>query len=377
MRKEFTIDISDKEINHLKRRLSEATLPNEIFLEDSWDLGVKSSSFKKLVDYWLNDYDWKSHEKELNKLNQFHTTISGADIHFIYEKGKSEVSIPLILTHGWPDSFLRYTKLIQELTTPKKINSELEISFDVIIPSVPGFGFSTYSKEISSINNETVADMWYQLMVSELGYDKFIAAGGDIGSGVTRYLAKNYPQNLIGIYLNDVGIIRDLMTKKDDLTEDEINYSKVISNWMNDEAAYMTIQSSKPQTLAYALTDSPIGLAAWIYEKFYSWGDSDSELTMDDILTNIMIYWFSHSFYTSERIYYENSRFLSPIGDIKVPTGMAIFPKDINLPPKEWVEKHYNLIYWSEMPNGGHFTAMENPTAYAKDIFCFTELLIK
>jgi microsomal epoxide hydrolase len=301
-------------------------------------------------------------------------TIDGIDIHFIWEKGETQNSIPVIFSHGWPDSFLRYTKVIHSLTRKRILANKLELSFDVIIPSVIGFGFSGYSNRFS-INNESIADFWLKLMVDELGYKKFIAAGGDVGSGITRYLAKNHPEHLYGIYLNDVGLLRDLMTYRDDLTDEEKLYYETVSKWMKEETGYMSIQSTKPQTLAFALSDSPIGLAAWIFEKFYSWGDWQSDLSYEDVITNIMIYWLTNTIYTSCRIYHENSNHLTPVGDITVPTGVSLFSKDINLPPKSWIEKHLNLVHFSRIEGGGHFTAMENPDAYCEDFVKFVQLL--
>jgi microsomal epoxide hydrolase len=301
-------------------------------------------------------------------------TIDGIDLHFIWEKGEAQNSIPVIFSHGWPDSFLRYTKIIRSLTQKRVLADGSEISFDVVIPSVIGFGFSGYSNAIS-INNESIADFWCKLMVDELGYKKFIAAGGDVGSGITRYLAKNYPEHLSGIYLNDVGLIRDLMAYRDNLTDEEKRYYETVSKWMKEEAGYMSIQSTKPQTLAFALSDSPVGLAAWIFEKFHSWGDWQSCLSYEDVITNIMIYWLTNTIYTSCRIYHENSNYLTPVGDIKVPTGVSLFAKDINLPPESWIEKHFNLIHFSRIESGGHFTAMENPDAYCEDFVKFAQRL--
>jgi microsomal epoxide hydrolase len=301
-------------------------------------------------------------------------TIDGIDIHFILEKGETQNAIPVIFSHGWPDSFLRYTKVIRSLTQKRILADGSEMSFDVIVPSVIGFGFSGYSNAFS-INNESIADFWFKLMVDELGYKRFIAAGGDVGSGITRYLAKHYPEYLYGIYLSDVGFLRDLMAYRDNLTDEEKRYYEIVSKWMKEETGYFSIQSTKPQTLAFALSDSPVGLAAWIFEKFHSWGDWQSCLSYEDVITNIMIYWVTNTIYTSCRVYHENNNHLTLVGDIKVPTGVSLFAKDINLPPKSWIEKHLNLIHFSCIENGGHFTAMENPSAYCEDFVKFVQLL--
>jgi microsomal epoxide hydrolase len=374
MYRAFTLSVCDKDLSELKTQLASAKFPREDHFEKNWDMGIHAPEFAALITYWLNEYDWKKHELQLSRLHQYMATIDGIDIHFIWEKGEAQNSIPVIFSHGWPDSFLRYTKIIRSLTQKRVLADGSEISFDVVIPSVIGFGFSGYSNAIS-INNESIAGFWRKLMVDELGYRRFIAAGGDVGSGITRYLAKNYPEHLSGIYLNDVGLIRDLMAYRDDMTDEEKRYYETVSKWMREEAGYMSIQSTKPQTLAFALTDSPLGLAAWIFEKFHSWGDWQSGLSCEDIITNIMIYWATNTSYTSSRIYHENSRHLTPVGDIRVPTGVSLFSKDVVLPPKSWIEKHFNLIHFSRIEGGGHFTAMENPDAYCEDFVRFAQLL--
>ncbi|MDR1368785.1 MAG: epoxide hydrolase [Dysgonamonadaceae bacterium] len=372
--KDFTISVHDKELAELKAKLASVRFPREDRFEKNWDLGIYSPEFGKLINYWINEYDWKKHEAQLNRFHQYKVTIDGIDIHFIWEKGETQNSIPVIFSHGWPDSFLRYTKVIRSLTQKRILADKSELSFDVIIPSVIGFGFSGYSNGVS-INNESIADFWCKLMTDKLGYQRFIAAGGDVGSGITRYLAKNHPEHLYGIYLNDVGLIRDLMTYRDDLTDEEKLYYETVSKWMKEEAGYMNIQSTKPQTLAFALSDSPVGLAAWIFEKFHSWGDWKSCLSYEDVITNIMIYWLTNTIYTSCRIYHENSNHLTPVGDITAPAGVSLFSKDINLPPKSWIEKHLNLVHFSHIESGGHFTAMENPDAYCEDFVKFVQLL--
>lgn len=226
------------------------------------------------------------------------------------------------------------------------------------------------------MNNYRVSELWAKLMTEKLGYSKFAAAGGDMGSGVTRYLALNHPELLIGIHLTDIGIIRDLMISDyTKLSKDELNYKKIASEWMSNEAGYMSIQSTKPQTIAYGLSDSPVGLAAWIIEKFLSWSDCNGDLnkilTKDELLTNIMIYWITNTIGSSANAYYENTHSLPPMGHIDLPTGMALFPADVLLPPKEWAMRNLNITRWTTMPKGGHFTAMEDPKHFAEEIRTF------
>ncbi|SCW00596.1 LAFE_0C07690g1_1 [Lachancea fermentati] len=367
----FTIAVPASDLEDLEDRLKKIRLP-EILERNDWDRGINGKYLLEVIDYWKNTYDWRKTEKELNSLHHFKTSISGIDVHFIHERGKGPNSTPIILTHGWPDSFLRYTNIIPMLTDPARFGRDSKDSFDVVIPSLPGFGFSGYSCE-TSINKETIADMWLELMKNRLGYQKFIAAGGDIGSGVTRYLSFKYPQHLLGIHLTDVNVIRELIEATDakELSSENRLYVEEANSWLHNEAGYMNIQETKPQTLAIGLSDSPVGLAAWILEKFHSWRDPNSKLSLEEILTNISIYWFNNNISTAARIYYENSHFLHPIGRTDVPTGFCLFHADMLLPPKEWAENHFNVIHWANVSNGGHFTSMENPEEYTESLFAF------
>lgn len=371
----FHIEVSNEVLDDLKHRLEHVRWPDE--LEGlGWERGTEINYLKSLISYWKEKFDWRSQEKKLNRFSQFRCNVDGIDIHFIHERGKGPNPIPIILTHGWPDSYIRYQKIIPLLTDPANHGGKLEDSFDVIVPSLPGFGFSSKPK-YSSMNNYRVSELWAKLMTEKLGYNRFAAAGGDVGSGVTRYLALKHPELLIGIHLTDIGIIRELMTSQDNtkLSEDELHYKKSALEWISNEGGYMSIQSSKPQTLAYGLSDSPVGLAAWIIEKFRAWSDCNGELqqkfSKDELLTNIMIYWVTNTIGSSARIYYENMHSLPPMGHIEVPTGMALFPADILLPPKEWTESNLNVKRFTTMPRGGHFTAMEEPELLAEEIRAF------
>jgi pimeloyl-ACP methyl ester carboxylesterase len=370
----FNIQVSDEILDDLKYRLKHVQWPAQ--LENStWERGTDIDYLQSLVSYWLEQFDWREQETKLNNFSQFTCNVDGIDIHFIHERGKGENPIPIILTHGWPDSYIRYQKIIPLLTDPARYDGDAEDSFDVIIPSIPGFGFSSLPKN-SSVNNYEVSELWAKLMTEKLGYSKFAAAGGDIGSGVTRYLALNHRELLLGIHLTDIGIIRDLMVSQDEeLSEEELNYKKNAPLWIANEGGYMSIQSTKPQTLSYGLSDSPIGLAAWIIEKFRSWSDCNGDLqqrfSKDELLTNIMIYWVTNTIGSSVRMYYENMNFLPPMAHIDVPTGISLFPADILLPPKEWVMRNLNITRLTTLPNGGHFTAMEEPELLAREIRAF------
>lgn len=371
----FHIRVSNEILEDLKARLDRVRWPDQ--LEDAgWERGTELSELQSLVSYWRNQFDWRLQESQLNDFSQFRCNVDGIDVHFVHERGKGPHPLPIVLTHGWPDSYLRYRKMIPLLTDPARYGGDPEDSFDVIVPSLPGVGFSGRPQR-SGVNNYRVSEMWAKLMTEELGYKKFAAAGGDMGSGVTRYLAFNHPELLVGIHLTDIGIIRSLMNSQDqaELSEEELLYKTKAQEWISREGGYMSIQSTKPQTLAYGLSDSPVGLAGWLLEKFYAWSGCEGDLwqtfSKDELLTNIMVYWVTNTIGSSAHLYYDNTHSLPPLGRIEVPTGIALFKADILPPPKEWAMRNLNVTRWTSMPRGGHFPAMEEPELLAEDIRAF------
>jgi pimeloyl-ACP methyl ester carboxylesterase len=371
----FHIQVEEKVLNDLRAKLGQVRWPEQMDGAE-WEQGTELSYLQSLVAYWRDSFNWRQQEAELNRLAHFRSEVDGLSIHFIHERGVGPSPLPIILTHGWPDSFTRYQKIIPLLTDPASHGGDPIDSFDVIVPSIPGFGFSSRPK-LHGVNSLQVAELWAKLMSKELGYPRFAAAGGDIGSGVTRYLAAAHPELLVGIHLTDIGILRDLLAPsgRTDLTEGELRYRSIATEWIAREGAYMSLQSTKPQTLAYGLSDSPVGLAGWIVEKFRTWSDCGGDLgrsfTKDELLTNIMIYWLTGTIGSSTRMYYENSHTLPPLGHIDVPTGIALFPADILLPPQESAERRLNIARWTTMPRGGHFAAMEEPELLADEIRAF------
>jgi len=371
----FSIQIPEDVLIDLKYRLDHIRWPDQ--LENvAWERGTEKGYLQSLVSYWSEQYDWRAQEAELNRLPQFRCTVDGVDVHFIHERGRGPNPLPIILTHGWPDSFIRYKKMIPHLADPARYGGHPNDAFDVIVPSIPGFGFSG-KPTVGGVNNSTVSELWAKLMTEELGYETFAAAGGDMGSGVTRYLAAIHPELLVGIHVTDLGIIRQLMTAHDEasLSKEELQYKADVQKWIVEEGGYISLQATKPQTLAYGLSDSPVGLAAWIVEKFRSWSDQDCEFDKkfgnDELLTNIMIYWITNTIGPSAHRYFENTHSLPQLGRIDVPTGVALFPSDVLLPPREWAEKNLNIMRWTHMPRGGHFAAMEEPELLAEDIRAF------
>ena len=367
----FKIHVEQEILDDLAERLQKTRWPDEI-PESGWDYGTNLEYMKKLVNYWLTTYDWRKMESYLNNFNNYITKINGTKIHFIHEKGKGTNPIPIIITHGWPGSFYQMLKLLGPLTDPVKYGGSPEDAFDVVIPSLPGYGFSETIRKKGRIN---VAEYWNKLMVETLGYKKYVAQGGDIGSGITARLGRDNPENVIAIHLTDAWSNINLNTPN--ITEDEKKYLNAINQWYEWEGAYEKIQGTKPQTLAYGLNDSPVGLAAWILEKFYAWsdhtGDMEQVFTKDELVTNVMIYWITQTINGSMRYYYEYQHERNPNKNWKIPTptGISLFPKDIDQFPEEYAKRSYNVTKYSKMNIGGHFPALEQDKMLVEEIRSF------
>ena len=352
MMKPFSINFDEKEIENLKQRIRNTKFPSPLNNED-WELGVNDSYMKSLLDYWSDGYDWKIKEKELNQYPQFICEIDGLNIHFFYIRSKNKNAIPVLMTHGWPDSFLRYAKVFPLLS-----------DYDLIVPSLPGFAFSSLPTK-GFLNNAEVAEIWHKLMTDILGYKEYVATGGDMGRGVTCYLAALYPDEVKGIHLTDVGLVNEIVNSDDEnLTEEELSYKQKANKWLKMEGAYINIHSTKPQTLAYSLSDSPAGMAAWITEKYHAWSDWPC-LEMDDILDCLTLYWMTNTAGTSIRAYHGNTFTLPPLEKINVPTAICAFPKDVLPASRKWIEENYPVVMYTEMKHGGHFTALEQPKEFA------------
>ena len=374
----FQIQIPEETLSDLNRRLKNTRWPDEL-QNSGWDYGTNLLYLKTLVAYWQNKYDWREHETRLNKHSQFRATVNGVGVHFIHERGKGPNPLPIILTHGWPDSFLRFEKIIPMLTDPEAFGGDPADSFDVVVPSLPGYGFSDQLNDDGHIFK--VNDLWANLMTKVLGYERFAAHGGDFGGIITEQLARSHASSLVGIHLTDIPFTHSFQVP-DDLSLDEQKYLDDIKQWQMKAGAYNMIQSTRPQTLAAGLNDSPVGLAGWIVEKFQSMNDCDGDIekcfTKDELLTNIMLYWVTGSIYSSFTPYYEimNAGALTWIGEkvkewtgsSKVPAGFALFPKDNTHPPRKWAERFFNVQRWSPMERGAHFTAMEEPALLAEDL---------
>ena len=358
----------------LKLRLSLTRWPDEIG-GGNWDYGIPLAVVKQIVEYWRDRFDWREAERKLNGLPQFRMQLDDRAVHYLHVKGVDADSAPLILTHGWPGSFVEMYKVIPMLTDPERNGLTGFRPFDVIVPSLPGFGFSEAPKSPGT-NSRVVASIWHRLMAA-LGHSSYFVQGGDIGSGVSCWLARSHPEAVRAVHLNFISGSYQPSLGNDDraLSVAESTWLASRTRWVEGEGGYSHVQGTKPQTLAYSLVDSPAGLAAWMLEKFFAWSDGGDELTerfdIDELLTNISVYWFSGNAASTLRIYKENAaeplRFSS--GEhIRAPLCYASFPKEIINPPREWVERVFNVVRWTEMPAGGHFAALEQPLALARDI---------
>lgn len=374
----FKVDVPDAAIADLRDRLQRTRLAPE-FANGDWAYGTNGSYLKELLAYWETDYDWRQHEAAINGFANYKTTIDDIPIHFIYEKGKGPNPTPLILSHGWPWTFWDWHKLIGPLTDPAAHGGDPADSFDVVVPSLPGFGFST-PLTTPGINSWRTADLWVTLMRDVLGYDKFAAGGGDWGAILTAQLGHKYAKHMIGVYVHlmaPLDIFNGALPEEHEYSAEEAGWYERNLNFFAKESGYSAIQATKPQTLAFALNDSPAGLCSWILEKRRTWsdcgGDVERRFSKDDLLTTMSIYWFTQTYGTSARYYYECVHNpWKPAHDripvVEAPTGIGVFLEEVILFPRQWAERYYNLQHWTKMQSGGHFAPMEEPQALIEDL---------
>ena len=372
----FEITVPDSVLDDLKLRLEQTRLPDQLD-GVGWDYGTELDYLTDLITYWREEFDWRAQEQQLNQFDQFKTRIDDLDIHFIHQRSPEADAIPMIITHGWPGSIAEFTKIIGPLTDPVAHGGAAEDAFHVVAPSMPGYGFSDKPRS-RGFGPEQIAEVNAALM-ARLGYEKYGIQGGDWGSIVSSRHAFNHPEAAIGLHLNMlVGGPPPGGDPTEGVPPEELERSQARRSFYNTaESAYSQIQGTKPQTLGYALNDSPAGQAAWIVEKFRAWcdcnGDPESVFTRDEILTNITIYWVTQTATSSARLYYESGRAPTsrPMGRIDVPTGAAIFPYELFITPRRWAEAAFNITHWTEMPRGGHFAAMEQPELFVEDLRTF------
>jgi microsomal epoxide hydrolase len=371
----FRVRVADEVLADLGQRLERVRWPDEA-PGPAWSYGTSLTYMKGLVAYWRERYDWRTHEGALNGFPQFTAPVAGITLHFIHAEGRGPRPLPLLLSHGWPGSVWEFHKIIPLLTDPARFGGDPADAFTVVAPSLPGYGFS-FAPGQPRFGVAEIADAFAALMTDVLGHRRFAAQGGDWGGFVTARLGAAYPDRLVGIHVNLLSLRRDI-GRPANPTDEERRYLDELAGWLREETGYQWIQGTRPQTLAYGLTDSPVGLAAWIVEKFRAWsdcgGDVERRFSKDELLTNIMLYWVTGAVNASFWPYYARFHGPWPIADgqrIEVPTAYAAFPKEIVRPPRSLAERMYNIRRWTVMPAGGHFAALEEPEALAADIRAF------
>jgi pimeloyl-ACP methyl ester carboxylesterase len=377
----FRLDVSDAVLDDLRVRLM-CTRWVEDFANAGWQYGTNTAYLQELAAYWVDIFDWRLQERAINAYPQFRTEIDGVPIHFIHVRGNTRDSEkpakPLILSHGWPWTFWEYRKVISPLSDPGAHGGDPADAFDVVVPSLPGYGFSTPLRQ-TGIHFWRTSGLWVKLM-DRLGYQRFAAHGADWGALVTADLGHRYPERLMGIHV-PMTLPLDLFTGGLPAAEDydacEAPMAARLQNFFAGESAYSALQCTKPQTIAAALNDSPVGLASWIIEKLRSWsdchGDVETRFSKDDMLTTVMIYWISKSYGTSARYYYEAAHDpWTPVHNrmpvVEAPVGVSVLPEEICSAPRRWLERYYNLKQLRHHPSGGHYAAWEEPEAIVSDL---------
>jgi pimeloyl-ACP methyl ester carboxylesterase len=377
--KPFRIDVPDETLNQILSRVR--CFPwNAMADLDGWEYGANLAYMKELCAYWLEEFDWRKQETAINQLNHFTAPVDGIDLHFIHEMGSGPAPMPLIISHGWPGTVVEFLDFIEPLAHPERFGGDVADAFEVIAPSLPGFGFS--GKPPHPLGPRKMAEHFNSLMTDVLGFENYLAQGGDWGGAISSWLGFDHAPACQAIHIN----IMTMRPPGDPIGAAEQAWAARFEREQIMENGYRTQQATKPQTLSYAMMDSPVGMAAWIIEKFNSWSDTvgddlESVHSKDAMLTNIMVYLITQSFNTASWIYTgrreEGERILSPEGKrVEVPTACALFPAELlSWPPRSYVERVYNVTQWTEMPRGGHFAAMEEPGLLLEDIRAFARTL--
>ena len=363
----FRIDVPEQQLEDLRARLALTRLP-EKETPDDWSQGVPLAYMREILEYWQNDYDWRRAEADLNAFDGFLTELDGLDIHFLHVRSPEPNALPLIMTHGWPGSVCEFLEVIGPLADPASHGGDPADAFHVVCPTLPGYGFSG-KPTAPGWGVEKIADAWAELM-KRLGYDGYVAQGGDWGSAVTTAIGIRDTDHCKAIHVNMVSARPDPID--DDLSELEKRGLAGMKHYQDWDSGYSKQQSTRPQTLGYGLVDSPIGQAAWIMEKFWAWtdcnGHPENALSRDKMLDDVMMYWLTASGASSARLYWESFGSFSA-GEVQTPTGCSIFPREIFVCSRRWAENRYkNIIYWNELDRGGHFAAFEQPALFVDEL---------
>ena len=370
----FTIQVPDAVLEDLRERLAKTRFPDQLQGAD-WRYGTELTYLRELVTYWRERFDWRAQERALNRFDHFKTAVRGLELHFIHQRSPEPDAMPLLITLGWPGSIWEFHKILGPLTDPAAHGGKKSDAFHVVCPSMPGYAFSEAPRE-PGFDISQVAQSEAELM-SQLGYQRFAAQGGDWGSAVTAQLGRLYPERTIGLHMNMLiaSPPKGASDPTQGLTPEELGWLQEMETHRKDGTGYQRIQGTRPQSLAYGLNDSPAGLAAWIVEKFRSWSDCEGDIerrfSKDELLTNIMLYWVTQSIGSSVRLYYEaqhSGRSYLQGGRIEVPTAAAIFKRELFKAPRAWAEAAYNIQRFSVFPRGGHFAALEEPELLVEDV---------
>ncbi len=379
MIKPFKLNIPDKALQEIYTKVKNYPW-HEMPDDGGWKYGSNLHYMKEISSYWVNDFDWRKHEAEINNFSNFTTIVDDIEMHFIHEKGSGSNPTPLLLMHGWPGSVVEFLHIIEKLAHPEKFGGNVDDAFDVIVPSLPGFGFS--GRPSKPIGPRKMAAILNKLMTENLEYKNYLAQGGDWGATIANWIGYDHSKTCKAIHINCLTMRHREGTK----TKEEEEWQKRFDKDQVMQDGYRTQQATKPQTLSYGMMDSPVGVAAWIIEKMYSWSDLkdnniESVYSKDTLLANIMVYIVTKTFNTASWIYYgrreEGGRFFpKDFHKIEIPTAAAIFPAEMSeWPPRSYVDRIFNITQWTEMPSGGHFAAMEQPELLVKDIVKFARTI--
>ena len=365
----FHLDVPQSDLAALQHRLSLTRWPEKETVSD-WSQGVPLAALRLLADYWQSGYDWRACEERLNGLGQFITEIDGLDIHFLHVRSAHADARPLILTHGWPGSVIEFLNAIPLLTDPEAHGGRAEDAFHVVVPSLPGYGFSG-KPTATGWNVQRVAKGWAELM-TRLGYTRWYAQGGDWGAIVTASMGAQTVRGLAGIHLN-MPIARPTAEDRANPDAEALAAFAAGKHYMDWDSGYSKIQATRPQTIGYGLVDSPVALAGWIYEKMWAWTDNngapEDALSMDTILDNVMLYWLPGNGASAARMYWESFGVIGLTGEVHVPAAISTFPREITKAPRKWAERLFrNLVYWNDAEKGGHFAAWEQPEIFAREV---------
>ncbi len=380
----FTLHVDDAVLDDLNRRLDHARWPDQAPGEE-WSLGIPVEVVAEAVEHWRHHYDWRAREAQMNRWPHFLTEAAGEQVHFIHARSPEPDATPIVLTHGWPGSFVEFLDVIGPLTDPAAHGGDAADAFHVVVPSMPGYGFSGPTRQ-PGFDVSRVADSLAEVM-AQLGYERYIAQGGDWGAIVTRHLGESHADRLIGVHFNMLFAFpgADETDAMAGVTDAEMERFGAAATRIADGTGYMAIQSTKPQTLAYGLTDSPTGLAAWILEKFQVWSDLEpgglaATYGWDRLLDNLMAYWVTNTVGSAARLYAESRRAGHAAdqpwtGRVDVPTGYANHPYELMQTPRAWADKRYRIVHWTEQPRGGHFAAFERPEPFVEDLRAFRRVV--